>query len=216
MQKTKPKLVFFDFDGVVLDSAQIKTKAFPEVFKDYPIHLDAIRTYHLDNQGISRFEKFEWIYKTLLNKDLSESKKIELGEEFSKIVLDKVMNCEFIPGAEDLLKYLKQKQIISIVASGTPYQELQTIVEKRNLSSYFVEVWGSPKHKKEIVIDILDKYGLQPSEALFLGDATTDYEAAKACNVPFQAVFSEEMDEFWKQNKVSTINNLSQVIEQYF
>ncbi len=216
MLMSNPKIVFFDFDGVVLDSANIKTQAFPEVFKDYPQFTEAITKYHLENQGISRYEKFEWIYSTLLKKELTDSKKEELGNSFSKIVLEKVMKCPFIRGAEKLLQFLKENKVKAIVASGTPYQELHTIIDRRRLSPFFLEVWGSPKHKAEIIQDTLDKYGLQPSEALFLGDATTDYFASKAKDVPFQAVYSDEMSEFWAKENVTAITDLEQIKSRYF
>ncbi|MBT8326832.1 MAG: HAD hydrolase-like protein [Bacteroidia bacterium] len=213
---TNPKIVFFDFDGVVLDSAKIKTLAFPEVFKDYPQHLEAITNYHLENQGISRYEKFDWIYQTLLKTELSNSEKEELGNTFSEIVLEKVMQCPFIKGAKNLLEYFRETNIKCVVASGTPYKELHTIIKKRNLSQFFIEVWGSPKHKEAIIEDILERYSIEPSEALFLGDATTDYFAAKSNNVPFQAVYSDEMIDFWENENIKSINDLEQIKSLYF
>jgi beta-phosphoglucomutase-like phosphatase (HAD superfamily) len=209
-------MVFFDFDGVVLDSANIKTKAFPLVFSDYPEHIQAITDYHINNQGISRFQKFEWFYNTLLKEELSPERSIELGNKFSSIVLNEVLQASFIKGAETLLKFLKVKGIPCIVASGTPYKELHEIVEQRSLSPYFKEVWGSPKSKKDIVLDCLNRYNIKPEEALFLGDATTDYEAAQATLVNFQAIDSPELKDFWLEQNVTAIDHLEDVIKKYF
>lgn len=208
---TKYKLVFFDFDGVVLDSARIKTIAFPEVFANYPEHKVAITDYHLAHQGVSRYKKFEWIYANLLKQELSNERSQELGEEFSKIVLSQVLECKEIPGAEAFLSFLKEKNIIAVVASGTPYKELKNIIQLRGLSTYFIEVWGSPRKKVEIIDHILAKYDIAKSEALFLGDASTDFEAASARGVDFQAVYSPEMEEYWALNKQSTIKNLKEL-----
>ncbi len=213
---SKIKLVFFDFDGVVLDSANIKTKAFPQVFEDYPEHLEAITQYHIDNQGISRYEKFDWFYRELLGKEITAEESENLGNRFSEIVLNEVLKTSFIPGALELLNYLKTSGIRCVVASGTPYRELHTIVEKRELNTYFEEVWGSPKSKESIVNDCLHRFEIKADEALFLGDATTDFYAAQKTQVNFQAVNSPELHDFWIDEGESAIENLEDVITNYF
>jgi len=207
-----PKLVFFDFDGVVLDSAGIKTEAFPEVFIEYPEHKVAITNYHLANQGMSRYEKFEWIYQTLLNEELTEEKSSELGARFSEIVLEKILACDFMPGAKKLLSYYKDIGVPAVVASGTPYQELLTIIHKRELDHYFADIWGSPMKKAEIIKILTGIHGTAPADCLFLGDASTDYEAAKSMGVPFQAVYSADMVDYWKDKEEQTINSLEELI----
>lgn len=210
-----PKLVFFDFDGVVLDSAKIKTIAFPEVFKDYPEHQEAITAYHLEHQGVSRYKKFEWIYAELLQQDLSDDESQKLGERFSEIVLSKILTCASIPGSFELLEILRELKVPCVVASGTPETELRTIVEKRELSLYFSEVWGSPKSKSDIIRDVLARHKLEAKDCLFLGDATTDFKAASEMKVPFVAVYSEEMEDYWEELKLRPIRNLMN-IAHYF
>ncbi len=61
MEKTKA--IIFDFDGVILESMDVKTKAFALLFKDYPEHLPAVLALHQTHGGMSRFEKFEIIYE---------------------------------------------------------------------------------------------------------------------------------------------------------
>ena len=46
------RAVIFDFDGVILESADIKTQAFIELFADNPDHREAILRQHHDNVGI--------------------------------------------------------------------------------------------------------------------------------------------------------------------
>ena len=48
------KAIIFDFDGVLVESAEIKTKAFEMLFSDYPDTIDDIVQYHKKNMGISR------------------------------------------------------------------------------------------------------------------------------------------------------------------
>ena len=84
------KTIIFDFDGVIVESAEIKTKAFKELFTDYPQKIEEIVQYHLANGGISRYVKFRYIYEQILGQKLSEDTEIKLGKDFSKIVLQKI------------------------------------------------------------------------------------------------------------------------------
>lgn len=202
--------IIFDFDGVILDSAKIKTEAFLELFKDYPQHQKVIKEYHIEHQGITRYKKFEWIYKELLNKDYNEHVKKELGNEFSRLVFNKVMNTNFIAGAKELLESI-QNRVPAFIASGTPDDELNKIIKGRNVAKYFQSVYGSNISKEEAIDRIIQKHSLQPARILFVGDAVTDWNAAKAKGLPFIAVYSEEMEGFWESNTVQVVQNLKQL-----
>ena len=59
------QLVFFDFDGVIKESVDVKTQAFKSLFKNYGNDLkNRIEAHHLSNGGISRYLKIpiylEW------------------------------------------------------------------------------------------------------------------------------------------------------------
>lgn len=185
--------VFWDFDGVVLDSVHVKTRAFGRMFSKYgPKVEQAVLEYHRANGGISRFEKFRHYYNNLLNRSISDVELKFLGDEFSSLVMEEVLNAPFIPGALATLDYLFAREIPAFVVSGTPEEEVRHIVKERHLSHYFVEVCGSPRNKVEIIADILTRKGYDASRCLFLGDALTDYEAAKESGVNFVGIINEQ------------------------
>ena len=64
--------IFFDFDGVIIDSVGVKTNAFMEIFKDHPRHREEILAYHQLNGGLSRYIKIRYIYEKILKKELSD------------------------------------------------------------------------------------------------------------------------------------------------
>ena len=66
------KAIIFDFDGVIIESADIKTEAFRALFENYPEHVEAIAGFHIENGGMSRFDKFRHIYKNIINEELNE------------------------------------------------------------------------------------------------------------------------------------------------
>lgn len=178
------KAVIFDFDGVIVESVEIKTRAFAHLFRDYPQYLDAILGWHLRHGGISRFEKFEHIYKNILRLPFSEGLRQELGIKFKDYVCQEVISCPFVSGAKEFLSRHYRDMSLFIV-SGTPQEEISFIVKERGLEEFFVEVLGSPDRKDTLSLGILKRYGLKAREALFVGDSIDDHEAAQKAGIRF-------------------------------
>lgn len=179
------RAVIFDFDGVILDSADIKTKAFGRIFENnYPDKVGRIIDYHRQNMGISRFVKFRHIYSHMLQLPLTPVKEKALGEEFSRIVLEEVLKAPIVKGA---LAFLREgsSRYSFFVASGTPEDELVYIVKKRMLSDYFKGIYGSPRTKREIISEILSHGPFREEETVFVGDSETDLCAARESGVWF-------------------------------
>lgn len=178
------KAIVFDFDGVILESVDIKTQAFKELFKNYPEHVEKIINLHLDNAGMSRFEKFEIICRDYLGRHPDDDELKRLGEAFSRLVYREVLRCPFVPGAYQFLeKHSKQYEMF--VASATPQDEIRDIVKHRELDRFFEGVYGSPRKKHEILRGILVENQFRPMEVVFIGDGVSDSRSAREVCVPF-------------------------------
>ena len=185
----KYQAIFFDFDGVILDSLHVKTEAFAEMFRKYgPETERAVIDHHQANGGISRFHKIKHYYENILKKSITQEELQELGDKFSKLVLQKVLNSPYIPGVLETLQKLKKNNVPCFVISGTPEEEINFIVEKKELNPFFLEVHGSPKEKQTALSDIIDRYKLTPEACLFIGDALTDYNAACKTGIKFLGI----------------------------
>jgi phosphoglycolate phosphatase-like HAD superfamily hydrolase len=176
----------FDFDGVVLESAAAKGAAFRALFADQPRHVDAIAAYHEDNGGMSRYEKFRWIYRELLRVPLSDEETAVLDARFGALIADTMRCCPFVPGARAFIE-ARAAQMPLFVASGTPERELRGIVADRGLAPFFRGVYGSPRGKTVLLRAILDETGVAAEQTLFVGDGRQDRDAARAFGVPFVA-----------------------------
>ena len=188
IETNKIKIIILDFDGIILESMDIKTNAFREMFKDYPEYINAIVEYHIRNGGVSRYKKFSYIYNNILKLPLNEDKLKELGERFSHLVFQEMLKCPFVYGVQEFLEEYSRK-VGLFIASGTPQEELNLIVNERGISNYFKGVYGTPALKAEIMQYILNAEGVRKEEAIFVGDAISDYEDAKKVGVPFVARF---------------------------
>jgi phosphoglycolate phosphatase-like HAD superfamily hydrolase len=178
------KAIVFDFDGTLLESAEIKTDAFAELFRDHPQHQREILEYHLAHAGISRYLKFRAIYRDILKRPLVQEEEERLGLTFQRLIAEQIAVCPYVPGARAFLQTVAG-QYKCFIASGTPDAELQPLVAQRGLEEFFDEVHGAPAAKAEILKSILRRHALAPSEVLSIGDALSDLEAARAEQIPF-------------------------------
>lgn len=183
-----PVAVIFDFDGVIIDSSEIKAEAFRRLFHDRPAHVDAIVQFHRNNAGLSRFRQFEFIHRDILNEDLTAERATAMSERLSSLVLPQLMSTGLIPGALDLLKRVQELRIPAFILSGTPEPELLQIVNARNLSALFDGVFGSPPGKVARLKELQDRFGFPASGMLYIGDAPSDGVDSAAAGVKFIGV----------------------------
>ena len=181
----KYKNIIFDFDGVLAESVHIKTDAFYKLYEKFGKEIaKQVIKHHEANGGMSRFEKFPYYHKTFLNIDLTKTDIEKLCYNFSRLVIDRVVEANEVSGALYFLKKY-QKVIKYWIASATPTTEINEIAEKRGISDYFISIFGSPENKSSIVNNIINKNELIKSETVFFGDALNDYRAAKDSNIDF-------------------------------
>jgi len=179
-----PKALLFDFDGVLVESVDIKTDAFRELFHRHTAHIDQIINYHLRNMGTSRFDKFDHIFDKILQRPLNHAEKIRLGRRFADIVFRKVVACPAVKGALPFLrKYFRQCPLF--VLSATPQKELERILKRRGIAQFFKMIFGFPTSKSSGIRIIKRQYGLRSQDLVFVGDTTADWKAARDQRIPF-------------------------------
>jgi HAD superfamily hydrolase (TIGR01549 family) len=176
--------LILDFDGVILESVAVKGEAFRDLFAFAPGHTDEIVAFHHDHGGMSRFEKFRYIYKNILKEELTDSQFQLLSDRFSSLVLKKILTVPFVNGAESFLHRF-HPEIPLYIVSATPQEELAYIVAQRGLTHYFRRVLGSPESKEKNIALILKEDGLDPGSVVFVGDALNDWQAARSAGIRF-------------------------------
>jgi phosphoglycolate phosphatase-like HAD superfamily hydrolase len=172
------KALLFDFDGVILDSLNVKTQAFYDMYLPFGKEIaERVKQHHLDHGGISRFEKFKLYHEEWLGIPTDESKIYELANEFSHRVFQGVVNAPEVTGIRSFLDSAVSKYRMWVI-TGTPTEEIQEIIKAIHLEKYFVSCYGSPGKKTHWTAKILKEENLNPKEVVFIGDALADYEAA--------------------------------------
>jgi len=186
------RAIFFDFDGVLIDSVPTKTEAFRTLFKDYPEEIiEKVLSHHKQHGGISRVEKIANAHANFIGVPLDEDQLQQWASRYSELVLEKVIIEKWIAGAEEFLLSIRDTGLKVFVISGTPEVELKHILQQRGISHHFNECLGSPIRKPEHITMLLDKYNLEPIECVFIGDAYTDSDAAKETGLHFIGIQGE-------------------------
>jgi phosphoglycolate phosphatase-like HAD superfamily hydrolase len=177
--------IIFDFDGVLVESVDVKGDAFVALYKDEtPEIREKVKRYHSEHGGISRFEKIRYYDEVLCGREISEAQVLAKAARFGEIVEDIVVATPYVDGAEVFLKTYAGR-VPFFVVSATPQDELERIISRRGMKHYFEVVLGSPIKKPEHTNRILRDYRLDASRICFIGDAMTDYEAAQICGTNF-------------------------------
>jgi len=175
----------FDFDGVLVETAEVKTQAFARLFRaEPPATLQAIVQYHERNGGISRFEKFKTIYRDILKRPLDTETFQQLCDDFAQLVVKEVLAAPWVEGAHEFLVRSRRRYQLFVV-SGTPEAELTDILRRRDMADFFEAILGSPRTKDVLLHAIMATYALKPTELVFVGDAPTDWMAARQTGVHF-------------------------------
>jgi phosphoglycolate phosphatase-like HAD superfamily hydrolase len=179
---------FLDFDGVVADSVGVKTEAFKTLFEPYGSEiLVQVLEHHRLNGGISRIDKIQYAHTHFIGTPLSANDLANWGRKYSELVVGRVIDAPWIRGAREFLIEMQGRTRIFLI-SGTPEDELKQVVEARGMTHYFDEILGSPIKKPAHIRALLSGYQLQPDSCVFVGDALTDYHAARETGLHFLGI----------------------------
>lgn len=186
MLPQKLEAFFLDFDGVVVESTDIKTEAFYDLYLPYGKEVAKnARDYHLQYQGVNRYKKFDEIHRLFLNKTCSEEEKKSLSTKFSEIVFEKIINAPLVDGVVDFLREMQTQAIPVFLLSATPHEELLAICSARRILSYFTAAYGAPYEKSLIGEKIITDYQFNKENIVFIGDSISDFKAASALDIMF-------------------------------
>ena len=180
------KTLVFDCDGVVLNSNQLKIQAYYDVaikFGANEQQAQALVAHHVKLGGISRYPKFEYFLREIMQQDVTEAAIHQLLSTFTTEVKHLLVGCDIAPN----LALLRQKTRNAkwMIISGGDQAELREIFNQRDLTDLFdAGIFGSPDNKEQILARELAQ-GNITKPALFVGDSRYDYQASTSAGLDF-------------------------------
>ena len=174
------KAVIFDMDGVIIDSEPINTG----------LSIKAVA--HFGSSITSEeMEKYAGSTMKVIFSSIKEDKKLIAPVEEIIAYMQASMlrnlaeeDIEPIKGIRELLIALKEKNIPTAIASSSPKNMIEAVVEKFKLQDYFTYLvsGNEVKHSKpdpEIYLVTAKKLGVDPSECVVIEDSKNGVNAAK-------------------------------------
>ena len=178
--------IFWDFDGVILDSNSIRDAGFRDVLMGFPQEqIDELLAFHQENGGLSRYVKFRYFFEEIRKERVSKKQIFSLSENFSKIMLNNLINKDLL--IKESLDFIKSnyRNFNMHIVSGSDEKELRKICKGLEIQKYFNTINGSPTDKNTLVANILSSFSHEKDKSLLVGDSKNDLEAARVNGVFF-------------------------------
>lgn len=181
------KLVIFDWDGTLIDSAQrivtcmqmaMEESGLP-VLGDEPIRQII---------GLGLPEAFQQLYPGL---PLAAMERMREGYS-QHFIADRVPPSAMFPGVEHTLMQLQKQGLQLAVATGKSRRGLNRAFHEDNWGRFFVasrcaDETRSKPHP-QMLHELLEETGVEPAQALMVGDTVYDMEMAQRAGVDRVAV----------------------------
>lgn len=172
------KAIFFDFDGVVIDSEPLMRYAFS---KSYSIHYGDTSKCPIEEYLSHSGDAFNRIMQRLgLSKDLYP--------DFKRISTENIDMIKIFPHITEFLISCKQAKMKTALITGKDSVRTIQILNKFNIRQYFdllvcSDMVKQPKPNPESIITALDKLQVKANDAFMIGDSLYDMIAAKRAGV---------------------------------
>ncbi len=211
------KTLVFDCDGVVLNSNQLKIQAYHDVaikFGASEVQAQALVDHHVNLGGISRYPKFEYFLREIMQQPVTEQAMQALLDSFTAEVKRLLIDCEIAP---DLMLIREANPSAKwMIISGGDQVELCDIFKQRGIDKLFdAGIYGSPDNKDVILAREIET-GNIAKPALFIGDSRYDHQASTNAGLDFVFLSGWTDVEGWQDycasNQIVVFNHLGSLI----
>ena len=193
--------IFWDFDGVILSSHEIRELGFKVALEKYPQEqIEELLHYHRENGGWSRYVKFTYFFEEIREEAYRQEDIDQLAQTYSNTVKSLLVDRSLL--IDESMRFIeaKRENYRMYIASGSDGKELNEVSKGLDIAHYFHSIHGSPEPKTAILKRIINENNHLPSNCLMIGDTRNDYEAAVDNRMPFLGFNNLEVE------KLSTVN----------
>lgn len=181
------KAFFFDFDGVVIDSKDIKIEAYQYVIKkDNKAWSEKIADVILSMIWKNRRDVICHIYRLFFQEELSCDRLERLNHYFTEANLKGMIErAPLIEGIPEVFVAIRRREYKIYIVSLTDQKELGTILYQKHILQYVDGISGMPILKADGIQNFIKKECLNHRSCYLVGDSKGDWEAAQANRMMF-------------------------------
>ncbi|HBT93254.1 MAG TPA: haloacid dehalogenase [Chitinophagaceae bacterium] len=188
MRNKEIKIIFWDFDGVIMNSNSIRDFGFQYCLTDFPQYqIDELMVYHRLNGGLSRYNKFRYFFEKIRGEEVSDARILDFSQNFSSIMKDKLCDKNLL--IKEIINFIKinYKNFTFHITSGSDENELRFICKELDISAYFKSIHGSPTPKNLLVKELIINNNYPKKNCLLIGDSVNDFQAAHDNGIYFKS-----------------------------
>lgn len=183
---SSPFAVLFDVDGTLVDTNYLHVHAWARAFREENIDVESWRIHRSIGMDGSTLV-------ANLSGDASDDVQQRLKDRHSSLYKDSADLIVRLPGARELLHHLAEQGVRVVLASSAPEDELAITRKILDSDDVIAAATSSKdvdtaKPDPDIVEVALKRAGVSAEQAVFVGDAVWDGEAATRVGVPFVGV----------------------------
>ena len=200
------KLVIFDCDGVMFDTAEANRMYYSDILQSCGLPAltdEQFRFVHMHTVN----ESMAYLFpdENLLKAALAFRKTMD----YRKYLRHHTLEPQLVP----LLEKLRPQMKTAIATNRT--DTMGRLLAEFNLNGYFDLVITSsdvkhPKPHPEALLTILSHFGLTPGQVLYIGDSQVDELAARAAEIPLVAYRNRELT---AQYHIDSLADLEELLE---
>ena len=199
--------IIFDFDGVLVESNEIRFNGFRKLFEKYPKEqVERLVNYAKANGGVSRYKKIEYFFNVIRQEPITNGLVNQWAAQFSELVEQDIVEAKPVEGS---LKFLEDyfSHFDFAIVSGSDQAELRRVCKKRKIDHFFKAILGSPAEKKDNIAALLSELNWSHDRSVYEGDSNNDLDSARANNLDFVGRCSGLVD--WQNFNVMFVLDLS-------
>ncbi len=187
------KMIFFDLDGVLIETRELHFLALQKALRDFDVHLDS--NYHEQVlNGLPTDKKLLLIGEKFSLKQDDFKKINEIKQRYTYELLEAKL--KYDPVLFNLLNNLKQIMRIA-VCSNSKQETLALILRQLKIDQFFEftlsqEQVKDPKPSPKIYLRALELSGLQSQECLIVEDSEPGIASARASEIDYVVVKNPE------------------------
>jgi HAD superfamily hydrolase (TIGR01509 family) len=179
----KVKVIIFDCDGVMFDSRKANIAFYNTILAHFEKPLltdDALEVVHMSTAE----ESINYLFRA--DSQLQEAQQYRKQVDYQQFILFMARE----PFLDEVLEALKKKYQLAVATNRT--NTIHPILKAFKLEHFFDKVVSSldvnnPKPHPESVFKIVNHFGIDAREAIFVGDSPVDRETALHAKVFFVA-----------------------------